>query len=50
MRPGGHVDEAYVPAWNALNLLKVPQDHFVSQVASFVDVGRFAVTGWVRHR
>jgi SM-20-related protein len=50
MRPDGHVDEAYVPAWNALNLLKVPQDHFVSQVASFVDVGRFAVTGWVRHR
>ena len=47
---GGHVAESYVPAWNALNLLKVPQNHFVSSVAAFVDAGRYSVTGWLRRR
>ena len=48
--PHGHVAESYVPAWNALNLLKVPQNHFVSSVAAFVDTGRYSVTGWLRRR
>jgi Rps23 Pro-64 3,4-dihydroxylase Tpa1-like proline 4-hydroxylase len=47
---GGHVAECYTPAWNALNLLKVPQNHFVSSVAGFVDAGRYSVTGWLRRR
>jgi hypothetical protein len=47
---GGHVTRAFTPAWNALNLLKVPQDHFVSAVADFVDQPRLAVSGWLRRR
>lgn len=50
VRPDGKVSEAWTPAFNALNVLRVPQDHFVSQVAAFVDVPRLAVTGWLRHR
>lgn len=50
LRPDGHVSEAYTPAWNAINFLKVPQGHFVSEVASFVTAPRLAVTGWVRRR
>lgn len=49
-RPDGNVTEAWTPAFNALNLLKVPQSHFVSSVSSFVDTGRYAVTGWLRYR
>lgn len=45
----GHVAEAYRPAWNALNLFRVPQDHAVSCVAPFAGAPRLSITGWVRH-
>jgi hypothetical protein len=48
--PDGQIAEAWTPAFNTLNLLRVPQDHFVSEVASFVDSPRLAATGWLRHR
>lgn len=44
----GHVAEAYTPAFNALNVLKVPQAHAVSCVAPFADGARLSLTGWVR--
>lgn len=50
VRPDGQVGEAWVPAFNTLNLLRVPQDHFVGSVAGFVNTPRLAVTGWLRHR
>lgn len=46
--PDGHVAEAYTPAFNALNVLKVPQPHAVSCVAPFADGARLSLTGWVR--
>jgi len=46
----GHIDEAFTPTWNALNLLRVPQRHFVSSVAAFGNEGRYSVTGWLRRR
>ncbi len=46
----GHVAEGYTPAFNALNLFRVPQAHLVSEVASFSPEQRLAVTGWVRSR
>jgi len=46
----GHVAEAWTPTWNALNLLRVPQPHFVSSVADFGNDGRYSVTGWLRRR
>jgi SM-20-related protein len=46
----GHVAEAYTPAWNALNVLRVPQLHYVSHVAPFATEGRYSVTGWLRKR
>ncbi|MEY4556033.1 MAG: hypothetical protein RL093_1152 [Pseudomonadota bacterium] len=44
----GHVAEAYSPAWNALNLFRVPQAHAVSSVAPFAGASRLSITGWVR--
>ncbi|MGH6872780.1 MAG: 2OG-Fe(II) oxygenase [Rhizomicrobium sp.] len=46
----GRVAEAYTPAWNALNLLRVPQMHYVSHIAPFATVGRYSVTGWLRKK
>lgn len=44
----GHVAEAYTPAFNALNLFRVPQPHMVSQVAAFAGAPRLSITGWIR--
>jgi len=46
----GHVAEGYVPAFNALNLLRVPQPHFVSEVASYAGGLRYSIAGWLRAR
>lgn len=46
--PDGELIAGYTPRFNALNLFAVPQQHHVTQVASFAPVGRFAVTGWFR--
>ena len=43
----GHVDEAYVPRFNALNIFAVPQPHAVSIVAPFAIGQRYSVTGWL---
>jgi|ADGO01.1.fsa_nt_gi Predicted proline hydroxylase len=44
----GHVAEGYTPAFNALNIFKVPQPHCVSYVAPFARAGRYSITGWLR--
>lgn len=44
----GHVAEAYTPAWNALNLVRVPQPHAVSYVAPLAGGARYSITGWLR--
>jgi Rps23 Pro-64 3,4-dihydroxylase Tpa1-like proline 4-hydroxylase len=46
----GHVAEGYAPAWNALNLLAVPQAHAVSLVAPFAGGLRYSITGWLLSR
>lgn len=46
----GHVAEGYTPAFNALNIFKVPQPHSVSYVAPFAQAGRYSITGWLRAR
>ncbi len=48
--PQGGVEETFTPSWNAINLLKVPQPHYVSFVAPYASAGRFSVTGWMRAR
>jgi hypothetical protein len=48
--PYGHVAEAFGPAFNALNLMRVPTLHTVTQVASFAGGGRYSITGWLRSR
>jgi len=45
----GNIDEGYVPAFNALNLFRVPMLHSVSQVALFGGL-RYSVTGWFHAR
>jgi Rps23 Pro-64 3,4-dihydroxylase Tpa1-like proline 4-hydroxylase len=44
----GHVAEGYLPRFNALNILRVPQLHSVSIVAPFAAGARFSITGWLR--
>lgn len=44
----GHLSEAYAPAFNALNLFRVPTLHAVTQVSSFAPAGRYSITGWLR--
>ena len=44
----GHIDEALVPCWNALNIFTVPQVHSVSRVVPAVPVARYSITGWLR--
>ncbi|WP_129794476.1 2OG-Fe(II) oxygenase family protein [Sphingosinicella sp. CPCC 101087] len=44
----GHIEEAYVPRFNALNLFAVPAPHSVSYVAPFAPWRRYSVTGWLR--
>jgi 2OG-Fe(II) oxygenase superfamily len=46
----GHVAEAYTPAFNALNVFRVPQPHSVSFVAPFAGQPRLSITGWFRRR
>ena len=45
-----HVEEGYVPAFNALNIFRVPQRHAVSFVTPFAEAPRLSVTGWIRSR
>lgn len=44
----GHVAEAFTPSFGALNLLRVPAPHSVSQVALSAGDDRISVTGWLR--
>jgi Rps23 Pro-64 3,4-dihydroxylase Tpa1-like proline 4-hydroxylase len=46
----GHVDQGFMPAFNALNIFTVPQRHVVSQVAPFAGGPRLSITGWLRAR
>jgi len=45
-----HLEAAYVPVFNALNIFRVPKPHLVTQVASFAPRARLSVTGWIRER
>lgn len=42
----GHVEQGFTPGFNTLNLFRVPQAHAVSQVASFAQGARLAISGW----
>jgi len=44
---GMNVEEGYVPAFNALNLFRVPRAHQVSRVAPGGG-SRYSITGWLR--
>ena len=46
-RPG-HFSGGYLPAFNALNLFAVPQDHMVGFVSPFAGAHRLSITGWLR--
>lgn len=45
-----HVAEGYTPAFNALNIFRVPQRHAVSMVAPYAGEPRLSITGWVRSK
>ena len=45
----GHIAEAYLPRFNALNVFRVPAPHAVGQVAIFGGY-RYSITGWFHGR
>jgi SM-20-related protein len=45
--PSGHIEEAFVPFFNSLNLFRVPQAHAVSCVTPFASGPRLAISGWL---
>lgn len=44
----GNIEQAFKPTFNALNIFRVPTQHTVTEVASFVDADRLSITGWLR--
>jgi SM-20-related protein len=48
-RPG-HIAEGYLPAFNALNLFSVPQEHMVGFIAPFAGAARYSIAGWFKAR
>ena len=46
--PDGNVSEAFTPAFNVLNVFKVPAVHSVAMVAPFAGASRYSITGWLR--
>lgn len=42
---GDHIEEGYLPTFNALNLFRVPKRHSVTQVSAFGGL-RYSVSGW----
>ena len=44
----GRVTNGLVPAYNVLNIFKVPVAHSVSAVAPFAPARRYSITGWMR--
>ncbi|MDX1571804.1 MAG: 2OG-Fe(II) oxygenase family protein [Xanthomonadales bacterium] len=43
----GNVIETLQPRFNTLSIFKVPQEHFVSQVATYALNPRLSLTGWL---
>jgi Rps23 Pro-64 3,4-dihydroxylase Tpa1-like proline 4-hydroxylase len=44
----GNIVRGFTPAFNTLNIFKVPQPHSVSWVTPLAGAPRYAVTGWLR--
>ena len=44
----GHIEEAWLPRFNVLNVFRVPADHSVGFVAPFAGASRYSITGWLR--
>lgn len=44
----GNIEEAFMPAFNTLNLFSVPTDHSVGIVSPFAGASRYSITGWLR--
>jgi len=49
LNSSGHVEEGYVPTFNALNLFRVPALHLVTMVTPFGGL-RYSITGWFHGR
>ena len=47
--PDQHIEEGYVPAFNAMNVFRVPSLHSVTQVALYGG-HRYSITGWFHAR
>jgi hypothetical protein len=46
--PDGAVTDTFMPRYNTISMFRVPAEHCVSPVASFVPGARYAITGWMR--
>ena len=41
----GHVERGFTPGFNSLNLFRTPQSHSVTQVSTFAQQPRLAISG-----
>lgn len=45
----GNIEQAFIPTFNTLNILSIPQNHAVQQVTSFAGEKRYSLLSWL-HR
>jgi len=45
----GNIEQAFIPTFNTLNILSIPQKHAVQQVTSFAEEKRYSLLSWL-HR
>jgi len=45
----GNIEQAFIPTFNTLNILSIPQNHAVQQVTPFAEEKRYSLLSWL-HR
>lgn len=43
----GNIEEAFIPTFNTLNILSIPQKHAVQQVTAFAQEKRYSLLSWL---
>ena len=44
----GNIEQAFIPAFNTLNILSIPQSHAVQQVTPFAQEKRYSLLSWLQ--
>jgi len=44
----GNIEQAFIPIFNTLNILSIPQQHAVQQVTPFAKEKRYSLLSWLQ--